>query len=467
MCPTVYTLDSAEFTIGADRLGIVHAPGYALYLVFAHLFSWLPIGDTGYRTNLFSAVCLALTAPLVERWLANWVTNRWVTIAATGALIWSYYVWSTGIVAEIYAPQLLSLALLLNALGRLDAERPARQVAWVGLWMGVAVAVHPVSLLLAPGVVVAVRLNRVPWRWSILAAGLASVVFLVTLLYFPLRAAAEPQLNMAGTYNAAGDFEAVDLQTVDGIIWLISGQQFSAAFFAHGIIPNIGRVFPLFWSNYLGIGLVIGCIGVYQMFRTARRFFWGWLVLIGPYTYFYATYDVVDVETMFGPTYLLWAAALAFGLWWFWEHIPVIPLRPILVTGCALLFLVVNYPRLDISDDYSVRLRAEAIMDELPPDAVVLGEWWDIVPLQYLQMVEEQRSDVTLKNVFLFEDDTTYDLFLSQYFDTSTAPLVLLGNKIPDMPARVSMQVFTVNVTRAGVVTSEAVIAGFIFTGVP
>src|SRR5690349_12662443 len=64
MAPTVFELDSAEFATGAAILGIVHAPGYPLFTMVAHLFTLLPVGDVAFRVNLFSALSLALTAPV-------------------------------------------------------------------------------------------------------------------------------------------------------------------------------------------------------------------------------------------------------------------------------------------------------------------------------------------------------------------------------------------------------------------
>src|SRR5579871_511658 len=109
--PTVYSYDSGEYAIGAARLGIIHAPGYALYLLIAHLFTLLPLGDIGYRVNLLSAVALALSAPIIFAAIAELVGDRWVALAATLTLIWSYYVWESGIRAEIYATQILTIAL--------------------------------------------------------------------------------------------------------------------------------------------------------------------------------------------------------------------------------------------------------------------------------------------------------------------------------------------------------------------
>ena len=45
-------------------LGVAHNPGYPLYVLLTHAFSYLPIGSLAYRINLFSALLGALTVGL-------------------------------------------------------------------------------------------------------------------------------------------------------------------------------------------------------------------------------------------------------------------------------------------------------------------------------------------------------------------------------------------------------------------
>jgi hypothetical protein len=187
--------------------------------------------------------------------------------------------------------------------------------------------------------------------------------------------------------------------------------------------------------------------------------FWIWLSFFLPYSYFYACYGVSDVETMFGPTYLLWAIMMAWGL----RHLRIPPrLRP-LAWGLPAVLLVVNFPLLDLSAECSVRVRAERLMAEIPANAVVLGHWWDIVPLQYLQIVENQRPDLTLRNQFLYSK-ANYQAYLEWYFETYAEPLVILGNAPPELPesVRASMSMLTLDISSQGHKVSEPVIAGII-----
>ncbi|MEL7236793.1 MAG: DUF2723 domain-containing protein, partial [Chloroflexota bacterium] len=75
VAPTIhaYHLDSAEFVIGAHTLGIVHSPGYPLYLMIAKGFTWLPFGSIALRVNLLSALALAGTTPFLYLALHNLV----------------------------------------------------------------------------------------------------------------------------------------------------------------------------------------------------------------------------------------------------------------------------------------------------------------------------------------------------------------------------------------------------------
>jgi hypothetical protein len=107
--PTIYNLDSAELTAAAATGGLMRATGYPLYLSLGYLWSKIPIGDVGYRLNLFSAFNGALTIALLERILRRWRIAPWVIIGALGLPArWEENIWVDRIVVGIF---LLGLGL--------------------------------------------------------------------------------------------------------------------------------------------------------------------------------------------------------------------------------------------------------------------------------------------------------------------------------------------------------------------
>ncbi len=440
LVPTIYTLDSAEFITGAETLGFVHAPGYPLYLLLLHGFLQLPFGETGVTGNVFSALCLALTVPLVYAILRRLTDDKNVAFSVALVFAWSYYVWLTGLFAEVYALQLLSLAgcgwviffpltpsspsptggegeqKFLAFYGGCEGGRVGKllanlkypfftyQIYFIGILYGLAVAVHPMNILFAPGMVLAFRLRKIAWRESLLAGGVAVLIFGVTLLYFPIRAGQHPALNMAGQYDWQGNFQAQDLSTPAGMVWMLTGQQFESLMFAEGILPSAGQLtefFGWFVGNWLGFGFLLGMGGLYALYKEKRGIFWVWVVWFLPYTYFYLTYGAQDKDMMLAPLYVLWAGVLAVGLKALLDNFPPL-LKTALLVGLPLLMLAVNFPLLDLSDETSVRERSEALLENLPSDARVFGEWRTMSPLAYYQIVQRERPDLHLYNLFLF-----------------------------------------------------------------
>ncbi len=430
MAPTVYTLDSGEFVIAAAQLGIAHGPGYPLYLLLLHLFLHLPVGDLGFRGNLFSALCLAAAVPVLYTMLARLVGDRRTAAITTMLWVWSYYVWAVGLFAEVYAPQLLTLTWVGWALLKLKSNQPHPcHALQAGALFGVAVAMCPSSILFAPGMVAVFMQSRISWRLRIASAALALALFVIPQFYFPWRYALQPTFNLAGSYNADGAFQPIHLDTLSGLSWFIAGGQFQGLFFNQGIIPSAGQisqVFRLYLHNFLGLGVVVGVIGAAALWQQSRRTFWLWLVFFVPYTYFYTTYGAVDKQLMFGPSFLLWTIPVAFGLRRLVQQFSARSFYALLVL--PLLALVVFLPQLDLSTETTIYQRADALLQRVPLRAVIFGQWHDLVPVQFLYYLEGKRADVRLVNLFLFPQPE-----LTQYLDHLTAqqePVVFISSRL-------------------------------------
>jgi hypothetical protein len=133
---------------------------------------------------------------------------------------------------------------------------------------------------------------------------------------------------------------------------------------------------------------------------------------------FFVDYRALDKDTMFLPAYVVWALWLGIGYQWLLDWLrdpgvdrrrrmtsPARQLVSLLIVGAVVFSVAWNGPRVDLSDDWSARRRGEETLAAMEPGALLLG-WWATVPLvEYLQLVEGRRPDVTAINRFLISSD--------------------------------------------------------------
>jgi hypothetical protein len=434
LAPTIYNLDSAELTTAAATGGLTRATGYPLYLLLGRLWVQLPIGDVGYRMNLFSAVAGALTIVLAERILRRWQVGPWATLGALGLLATAPYFWAMSLVAEVYTLHTALMALIILLLLRWGEQPTPRRLAWVTLTAGLSLGHHAATVLLAPAClwyVLTIAPRQALSRRSILYATLALVAGLSIYLYLPFLYTFRPAFNYVGYFNANGIFEPINLHTLDGLWWLISGKVFAGQMMGYTGL-ELWRETVAFgghlWRAFLVIGIGPGLLGAAVLLRRDWRLGGAITLMFLANAAFYINYRVIDKATMFLPAYLIWALWLAVGYQTLldWVHTPVttpLPSRPrswslagvtALIVGLVLFATLFTWPQVDLSHDWSTRTRGETILSHAGPNAIVLG-WWDTIPVvQYLQLVEGQRPDVLAINRFLIRGEDMEALIAEQ-----------------------------------------------------
>ena len=443
LAPTIYNLDSAELTTAVATDGIIRATGYPLYLLLGKLFVWLPVGDVGYRLNLFSAVCGALTIFVADRILQHLEVGPWARLGALGLLATAPYFWAMSLVAEVYTLHTALMATVLLLLLYWDESPSVPRLAAAALALGLSCSNHAATVLLVPGCLWFVA-TRARQHWlrpqTMTAVILAAFAGLSAYFLIPLRYGQSPVFNYAGQYDATGTFVSVNLQTWQGFWWLISGKAFAGQMFGYQLAelgPEIGGFGVQLWLAFFAIGIGPGLWGAVVLLQRDRRIAVMLLLFFFANAIFYINYRVVDKASMYLPAYLVWALWLAIGYQailddlqaktsaqrWVW-------LPRLFMAGAVLLAVTWNWSRVDLSDDWSTREQSLAILEQAQPNAIVFG-WWDTVPaVQYLQLVEGQRPDVTVINRFLISGADMNQLIRSElgrrpiYFDNPSIDLL-------------------------------------------
>ena len=404
LSPTINSFDSAEFITGASTLGIVHAPGYPLYLLVAHLAARLPWGTVPFNVNLLSALCASASATVLYYACLRLSGAIWSSLLAVVLIALSGTFWSQAVVAEVYALNaLLTSVIVLLAIGLYQKPR-AKTLIGLAFVSGLSLTHHPSTILLFPSLLILVlgRRKQIGGNWRTWLASLFALgIPLILYLYLPLRFQANPQLNYVGDY-----FE-VNLATLPGMLWMVSGQMFAKEIFGKSLTAGLtetGNIISVIWLNLLGGGFLLSLYGLYLLrFKRDLVIFLGGSTII--VVFFFGFYDVVDNEEMIFPALLLLSPPLACGAKQFFDEIVNVDRkRTFLYEGskAGLLIivttslLIANWSFANHHGDWDAYLRASRVLDQVEPDAIIVTQWTVATPLSYLQIVEHRRPDVEI-----------------------------------------------------------------------
>lgn len=446
LAPTIFNLDSAELTTAVATGGIVRATGYPLYLVLGSFWKFLPIGDLGYRMNLFSAFWGATTIFLAARILRQLNVAPWIRLAALGLLATAPFFWAMSLIAEVYTLHTALMAgVILSLMIWAKSPSPFR-LALPVLLVTLSMGNHAATVLIIPGCiwfVVSQHPQQLMKPRVLIAALLAILVGGTIFLYIPWQFGHNPAFNYAGVYDSSGQFVPVDLQSLDGFLWLVTGKAFSGQMFAYRwteLWPEIKAFGEQLWAAFFIIGLGPGLLGMFVLIKKSRSLGGMFLLIFLANAVFYINYRVIDKNTMYLPTFLIWALWLGVGYQVMVEWIRGLNTSRALnwafmgfTIGAVLFAAVWNWERVDLSGDWSTRDQSEEILKIVEPDSIVFG-WWDIVPgIQYLQLVEGRRPDVKTYNRFLISAQDMNQLILDNIDEHSVYinnPSIQLLNQV-------------------------------------
>ena len=405
--------DWGEMQTVPHILGIAHPTGYPTYVLLAWLAELPPIGSVAFRANLLSAIFVALTLATFVLICVRLGIRPALAVAAGVALGAVGTVWAAATVAEVNPLHLLFAALMIHRALVWEARRAPRDLLVGGLLVGLSLGNHLLTLFIAPFVAVFVLwVGRREFLARPALLGLPIVGLVVGLsvyLYIPIAVRLSPPL----VYN--------DPLTLDGFLFLVTGQQFRGQFdFLSGSGPaEFVRSLPALWDVLLARGTaivpVLGLVGLVVL--SARRPAFGLMaavtLLFGLYiwaTYLRLEHYLLVPWLLIGIGMAATLEGLARGL----ERLvagrapraapgPVRRIGGVVFTVALALAVVigaVNWTAADRSHDRSAAEYADDVFTNLPPNAAIFTSWDAASPLWYGRYIDGRRPDL------LIVDDT-------------------------------------------------------------
>ena len=400
LSPTINSFDSAELISGSYSLGIVHSPGYPMYLLLGRAVMFLFPENEAYAINFISAICGAVTLLFCYQACTEMGCSKTASTAAVLTLGSTYLFWSNAIITEVYNLDSLLLSIVLLYLVKfINAPVPGNLYP-LAFFYGLGLSHHLSNILFAPwlGLIVLFHFFRsvkhiLSAIWALIKSALLVTLPFLFYLYLPLRFISNTPINYVKQY-----FD-VDLTTLPGIAWMISGRMFGPEMWQRSLpdtLSQILRLIGIMSINFLGIGIVIGIYGLVMMVRrkgSMALFIIGSVLLI---LFFFASYNVVDNDQMILPSFVVFSFAIGYGFTWLSRQVPGLKPYTLFYLALPITLLMVNGPTVNRNNDRATYEYASNIMTELPKDAFLVTQWASATPLEYMQIVEKRRPDIQI-----------------------------------------------------------------------
>jgi hypothetical protein len=418
LAPSLIPGDAGEYQLVATLLGVAHPPGYPLYTLLGRLFTLIPLGDPAYRVNLLSAFVAALTLTLVGLAVRQLIPSPWPSVAAALSLGGATTFWAQATVASVRGLTALFTALifvLALAYGRAEGQFRRRQrcLTALGLAFGLGLSHHGSLGFLALPVgsyLIATDRTLILRPLRLLQPLAAAILGLSVLLYLPLRDGVGAPLAPGDLTTLRGFAEHVTAQGFRGDMFFFARAALlpdRVAALREILLMQFGA--PLILAVLLAAGLLLwrGPPSVFLLFGGA-------CLLNGVVA---LTYRAPQTVEYLMPAYVCLALLFGGGLGALLNiqsarsgvSAPLIALA--IYLGMAQV--MAHYPSFaELHHDNSARAYAERILQTAPSEAVILANWHHVNPFRYLQMVEGQRPDVTIRYVHPHGSTPPPDLWL-------------------------------------------------------
>jgi Protein of unknown function (DUF2723) len=449
---TYVSLDGSEAATVPHQLGLMHSPGYPLYIWLGKLFTLLPVGDAAHCMNMMSAVSGAGACALLFAIAALLTKNRLAALFVALLFSLSPTLWSQAVIAEVYAPNTFMLALTLflilawgeglrrRLLGTAQGAKSSLLFGAACLVFGLSLGTHLSNLALVPALILYVFLLRKMGSLHVkplLAGGALFALGACQFIWLPLRASTLND-DLMLRYRPHDV-----LSTYDYLFNVFQDIRFA---FPLQALPERLSVYAGLLNDNFGMwGCALGLAGMWDMFRRQRTALCFLAVAYLIEVAYFLEYNVPDIDVFFLPAHLIFAVWIAFGVRWLLDSARGLSPRrwtaraAISLSFCAIFALPLSHQltgglsQFDHSDDTTVGDFYTHVFATLPQDSVLFGR--PGVPgfdLFYHYLIGASRPDVEVPQLKSPYGLPPSELENRPLYLTASREIVELHQQLPD-----------------------------------
>jgi hypothetical protein len=414
--------DAGELQFVPPILGLTHPTGYPLQVLAHFAWSFVPIGSVAYRLNLLDALFAAGAVGTLVGLCRQVGIGPAASAVAGLSLAFGELWWSQAVRGDKYTLNGLLLLLVIVLLLRWRAHPRPGRLAALAFAFGLSLTHHRSMLLAAPAI--GVGLAAWGWRpWPLRALLVPLVLALVPLLLYVYVPWAGARGLPPGSWPVGTPGAFVEFLLDRGYASQIRPD---AAF--GGRLTEEATVLL---RSFGPLGALLGLLGLRVSFVRDWRLGLVLLLVFVPNAVLGASYlleshyDLPRHWVFYLPGFLIWAVWLGFGLdaaiGWLAARAGSVARRRALAAGGMLAIvllvqagsawargavtLVRSEAGAETLDDWRQDLQKSPLAERfgrfsfvrIEGNAIIVCDWEQATVLWYLQRVEGQRPDLTIR----------------------------------------------------------------------
>lgn len=423
MPPTFVFGDAPEFALASKTLGIAHAPGYPLFSLLSHFFSYfLPVNDYAFKCNLFSSFVSTISLLLFFLLLKKLNIGFASAIFSVIFLGFSEIFFKQALISEVYSLNTLFFLIFLLFYVNYKETKDRRFIYLISFVLGVGLGDHHTLLSLVFIAFLGIFLFEKEWK-ELPKSLFFFLLGLTVYLYLPLRSVANPVIDFG------------DPERFNSFYQVITRWQFGFAGRSYSFSSFIDQSndFALFLNQqFYPLLIICAVFGAYLFYKLNQKIFWIFFLIFlinGILTVYVLNPDENEyflVHEFLTPSIVIFSVFFSFAIQSVYKKRA---LGTVLV-GLLLFVMVYKYyeQRFQLNQRknvYAAKLASDSLI-ALPEGAFIIGESdYTIFPLQYLQNINHLRKDVTVLDADFF--------MLPWYQKQNVDRLPFLKNLIPDI----------------------------------